>query len=105
MDMKAKICKIDDIAENGMKSFDVDGEPVLVAKVNGDLYAIADTCSHALAYLSEGELLEDCRVQCPDHGAIFDLKTGDALALPAVSPVEVYQVSVDGDDVFVERKE
>jgi 3-phenylpropionate/trans-cinnamate dioxygenase ferredoxin subunit len=103
--MKENICKLGDIPENGMKSFDIDGDPVLVAKVNGDLYAIADTCSHALAYLSEGELLDDCRVQCPDHGAIFDLKTGEALALPAVAPVEVYAVSVDGEDVYVERKE
>ena len=104
--MKTKICKISDIPENGMKSFDVDGDPVLIAKVNGELLSIADTCSHALAYLSEGELLvEECQVQCPDHGAIFDLRTGEALALPAVSPVDTYKVTVDGDDVFVERAE
>lgn len=100
--MKVRVCGRTDIAENTMKSYDVDGEPVLIANVNGVLYAIADTCSHAMAYLSEGELLEDCRVQCPDHGAIFDLRTGEALALPAVSPVETYRVSVEGDDVFVE---
>ena len=103
--MKSKVCKLADIPEGIMKSFDIEGEPVLVAKVDGALYSIADTCSHALAYLSEGELLEGCRVQCPDHGAIFDLKTGEALALPAVSPVETYDVTVEGDDVFVERKE
>jgi nitrite reductase/ring-hydroxylating ferredoxin subunit len=87
-----------------MKSFDIDGEPVLVANVKGELYSIADICSHALAYLSEGELLEDCRVQCPDHGAVFDLKTGDALVLPAVSPVESFSVTVEGDEVYIERK-
>ena len=101
--MKVKVCTVADIADNGMKSFDVDGEPVLVAKVNGEYFSIADTCSHAMAYLSEGELLPDCQVQCPDHGAVFDLRTGEALALPAVSPVEAYKVSVDGDDVFVEK--
>jgi nitrite reductase/ring-hydroxylating ferredoxin subunit len=100
--MRVKICRGADIVEGAMKSFDVDGEPILIARVNGTLYAIADTCSHAMAYLSDGELLEDCRVQCPDHGAIFDLRTGEALALPAVSPVETYKVSVEGDDVFIE---
>ena len=85
-----------------MKSFDVDGEPVLVANIDGTFYSIADTCSHAMAYLSEGELLENCQVQCPDHGAIFDLKTGEALALPAVSPVETFKVTIEGDDVFIE---
>jgi 3-phenylpropionate/trans-cinnamate dioxygenase ferredoxin subunit len=55
-----------------------------------------------MAYLSEGELLEGCRVQCPDHGAIFDLKTGEALSLPAVSPVETFKVVVEGQDLLVE---
>ncbi len=85
-----------------MKSFDVEGEPLLIANVAGSYYCIADTCSHAMAYLSEGELLDGCRVQCPDHGAIFDLKTGEALALPAVSPVETFKIDVDGEEVFVE---
>ena len=101
--MKTKVCSASDIPDNSMKSFDIDGEPILVAKVDGQLYAIADTCSHAMAYLSEGELLEGCRVQCPDHGAIFDLRTGEALALPAVAPVEAYKVLVDGDEVFIEN--
>ena len=85
-----------------MKSFDVEGEPLLVANVGGIYYCIADTCSHAMAYLSEGELLDGHRVQCPDHGAIFDLETGEALSLPAVSPVETFETAVEGDDVFVE---
>ena len=103
--MKVKVCKASDVPDNGMKSFDVDGEPVLVAKIDGQYYSIADTCSHAMAYLSEGELLDECQVQCPDHGAIFDLKTGEALALPAVAPVEAYKVVVEGDDLFIEKPE
>lgn len=100
--MKQKVCRVADIPDGKMKSFDVDGEAILVAKVDGNLYAVADTCSHALAYLSEGELLEGCRVQCPDHGAVFDLKTGEALELPAVAPIDAYKVIVEDDDVFVE---
>ncbi len=100
--MKAKVCKANDLPESTMKSFDVEGEPLLVAHVGNEFYCIADTCSHAMAYLSEGELVEGCRVQCPDHAAIFDLKTGEALSLPAVSPVETYPIVVEGDELFVE---
>lgn len=102
--MRAKVCTTNDIADDSMKSFDIEGEPVLLARVDGEYYAIADTCSHAMAYLSEGELLEGCRVQCPDHAAVFDLKTGEALALPAAGPVEVYKVVVEGDDIYIESK-
>ncbi len=102
--MKHKVCTTSEIADNTMKSFDIEGEPILLARVDGQYYAIADTCSHAMAYLSEGELLEGCRVQCPDHAAVFDLKTGKALALPAAAPVEVYKVVVEGDDIYIESK-
>lgn len=100
--MRAMVCKANDIPESTMQSFDVQGAPLLVAHVGKDYYCIADTCPHAMAYLSEGELLEGCRIQCPDHAAIFDLKTGEALSLPAVSPVETYPIVVEGDDIFVE---
>jgi 3-phenylpropionate/trans-cinnamate dioxygenase ferredoxin subunit len=100
--MKARVCKANDVPESTMKSFDVEGEPILVAHVGKEFYCVSDSCSHAMACLSEGELVEGCRVQCPDHAAIFDLKTGEALSLPAVSPVETYQIVVEGDDVFVE---
>jgi nitrite reductase/ring-hydroxylating ferredoxin subunit len=102
--MRTKVCTTKDIADDSMMSFDIEGEPVLLARVNGQYYAIADTCSHAMAYLSEGELLDGCRVQCPDHSAVFDLKTGEALALPAAAPVEVYEVVVEGDDIYIESK-
>ncbi len=101
--MKTKVCKTTDIPSDSMKSFDIEGSPVLIANVGGESFAIADTCSHALAYLSDGELLKDCRVQCPDHGAVFDLKTGEALELPAVAPVDNYTVSIEGDDLFIEK--
>jgi 3-phenylpropionate/trans-cinnamate dioxygenase ferredoxin subunit len=101
--VKIKVCRADDVPEGEMRSFDIEGEPVLVARVDGELYSIADTCSHAMAYLSEGELLDGCRVECPDHGAVFDLKTGEALELPAVSPVEAYKVTVEGGDIYIER--
>ena len=101
--MKVNLCKVIDIPDMSMKSFDITGQPVLVANVNGKFYAISDICSHAMAYLSEGELIpEDCQVQCPDHGAVFNLKTGDAVALPAVSPVSAYPITIEEDHLVIE---
>jgi nitrite reductase/ring-hydroxylating ferredoxin subunit len=102
--MRVKVCKTTDLPENSMKSFDIEGEPILIANVGGNFYSIADTCSHAMAYLSDGELLENGQVQCPDHGAVFDLKTGEALALPAVAPVETFKLTIEDGEIYVDSK-
>ena len=77
------------------------GVPVLLCNVDGELYAVEDVCTHDGGALDGGEL-DGCRVMCPRHGAFFDVTTGKALTLPAVSPLPTYVVRIDGDDVFVE---
>lgn len=85
----------------------VDGIAVMVLRLGDDVYALADTCSHEDASLSEGEVYEEDReIECPLHGSTFDLETGAALCLPATAPVAVYDASVDADgSVWVERSE
>lgn len=78
------------------------GTPVAVFKVEGKLYAIGDTCSHEESSLSDGELDEET-VECPKHGAVFDLATGKNLTLPATKPVPSFPVRVEGEDVYVEH--
>lgn len=78
----------------------VGDELVCVVNCGGaGFHAVADTCSHAQASLSEGEVYADeCQIECPLHGALFDLRTGAALTLPAVTPVRTYPVRiVDGE--------
>jgi len=77
------------------------GRSICVAKVNGEVFALDDTCSHADASLSEGEII-DGAIECWLHGAHFDLRTGEALTPPAVSPITRYEVKVDGDAITVE---
>src|SRR6476659_6716752 len=73
----------------------VAGEEVAVANCGGTLYAIGNVCSHEYAQLSDGEIDEDdCTVECPLHGAVFDLATGRPRALPATRPVASYRVQV-----------
>jgi 3-phenylpropionate/trans-cinnamate dioxygenase ferredoxin subunit len=79
------------------------GKSICVARVGTEVFAIGDTCSHADASLSEGDIT-GYKIECWLHGAEFDLRTGVALTLPAVQPVDIYAVVVDGDSVTVEVK-
>jgi 3-phenylpropionate/trans-cinnamate dioxygenase ferredoxin subunit len=77
------------------------GRTICVTRVGNEVFAIDDTCSHSDASLSEGEVT-DFKIECWLHGAEFDLRTGEALTPPAVAPVKIYSVIVDGDSVTVE---
>jgi len=88
----------------------VSGKPVLlekngvsicVTRVADEVFAINDVCSHSDASLSEGDVT-DYKIECWLHGAEFDLRTGQAITLPANMPVAVYAVKVDGDSVTIE---
>ncbi len=80
----------------------LDGVPVAVVRDEaGHVHAIGDTCTHAEVSLAEGEV-EDCAIECWLHGSTFDLRTGEPLALPAIRPVPVFPVTVDGDHVLVD---
>lgn len=80
----------------------IEGRDILLVRIDDDVYAISDTCSHADVSLADGFIeADDCAVECPKHGASFDLRTGEALTLPAVRPVSSYDVAVvDGDVVL-----
>ncbi len=78
-----------------------DGKTICVARVGDEVFAIDDTCSHSDASLSEGDVT-DFKIECWLHGAEFDLRTGEALTPPAVAPLHIYGVHVDGDSVTVE---
>jgi 3-phenylpropionate/trans-cinnamate dioxygenase ferredoxin subunit len=78
-----------------------DGQTICVTRIGDEVFAVDDTCSHADASLSEGDV-SDHKIECWLHGAEFDLRTGEALTPPAVAPLKKYSVSVDGDSVTVE---
>jgi 3-phenylpropionate/trans-cinnamate dioxygenase ferredoxin subunit len=94
------VAKASDVAPGAVQVFEVDGTRIALCNVDGSFYAIADVCTHDGGPLDQGELEGD-QIECPRHGALFDVKTGKALTLPAVVPVQTYPVQVDGDDVKV----
>ncbi len=75
-------------------------KPIAIFRLDDGYYAIEDRCSHEEAALSEGEI-ENGKVECPLHGALFDIKTGKNLALPAVLPVKSYRVKIENGDIFL----
>ncbi len=81
-----------------------DGHKVALFHVGDAFYAIDDTCTHEEASLSEGTVYDDedePQVECPKHGAIFDIATGEVRSLPAVKSVHSYETKVEGDAVLV----
>ena len=78
-----------------------DGKSVCVVRVGDEVFAVADTCTHAEASLSEGDVT-DFKIECWLHGAEFDLRTGEVLNLPATIALETYPVKIDGNSVTVE---
>jgi 3-phenylpropionate/trans-cinnamate dioxygenase ferredoxin subunit len=97
-----RVCAREDLAPGSARCFDVNGERVAVVRIDDDFYAIGDTCSHADFSLSEGDVWPDEReIECPKHGSTFSLTTGEPQTLPATTPVPVYEVIIEGDDVNV----
>lgn len=101
--MATRVCAKGELAPGMMVRVDVDGTPVMVCNAEGEIHAIADTCSHEESSLSEG-FLDDHVVECAKHGAQFDVRTGKNLSLPATKPVPAYRVRVEGDDIYVEAE-
>lgn len=76
--------------------------PIAIFNVNDELFAIGDTCTHEDYPLSEGEVADDCTVECPLHGSRFDLRTGEALSFPATGSVGSFPVWVEDGVIKVE---
>jgi 3-phenylpropionate/trans-cinnamate dioxygenase ferredoxin component len=102
MGSEIAVCSIDDVAPGSTKRVDVDGHRLCIVRIGDDWYSLGDECSHADYSLSEGEVWPDeCEIECPQHGSMFSLTTGEPHSLPATQPVPAYAVRVDGNDVLV----
>jgi len=88
-----------------VKVVEYDNVPIAIFKLGDQYHAIDDTCSHDEASLSEGEIVEECQIECPMHGARFDIKTGKNLSFPAVVPVKSYPVKVENGVIYIEVEE
>ncbi len=94
------VASADEVPSGERLFLEIDGKAIVVFNLAGEYFAIADLCSHDDGPLGEGEVL-DHEVECPRHGARFDLRTGKALTLPAVVDIPAYPVRVEGGELLV----
>jgi 3-phenylpropionate/trans-cinnamate dioxygenase ferredoxin subunit len=97
-----RVCALDELAPGTARSVEVDGVRVAVVRIDDDVYAISDRCSHQDVPLSEGEVLcHEREIECWKHGSTFSLLDGQPQSLPATKPVPVYEARVVDGQVEV----
>ena len=95
-----RVAQLGDIPDSGLLAVEVEGRPVVLARVGDEVHAVDGVCTHAEAQLAEGSLYEEC-LMCPVHGGEFDVRTGEAITLPATEAVRVHAVEIEGDEIRV----
>jgi 3-phenylpropionate/trans-cinnamate dioxygenase ferredoxin subunit len=99
---KHEVAKLSDLGIGELLLVEAGGHPICLGRVqDGTVYAVSDTCTHEEASLSEGEIWERS-VQCPQHGSLFDLATGEVTGLPAQIPIRTFPVVVEHDSIYLE---
>jgi 3-phenylpropionate/trans-cinnamate dioxygenase ferredoxin component len=89
-----------ELPPGGKKLVEIDGRAIAVFNIDGAFHAIDDVCTHDGGPLAEGELI-GCEIECPRHGARFDVRTGRPLCMPAFEPVTVHSTELRGEDLYV----
>lgn len=100
--MASTTIPFDDLEPGTARRVDVGGVAAAVVRIDDDVYAIGDVCSHAEVSLSDGEVwCDELEIECPKHGSTFRLTTGDPVTLPATQPVPVFEVVVADGTVTI----
>lgn len=89
-----------EVDEGEVQQVSVGRTDIALYKLDDDYYATDDICSHAYASLADG-YVENGQIECPLHGACFDIKTGKALTAPASVDLKTYPVKIEGDKILV----
>jgi 3-phenylpropionate/trans-cinnamate dioxygenase ferredoxin subunit len=95
------VAKASEIPVGELKAVEVNGKRLLICHTETGFYAVDDTCTHDDGPLADG-WLEGNAIECPRHGARFDVTTGKVLCLPAAVPIRSYGVRIEGDQITVD---
>ncbi len=95
------VARTEEIPVGRVQVAEVNGRRIAVCHAEDGFYAIDDLCTHDGGPLDQGELF-DHQIECPRHGARFDIRTGRVLRLPAVRPIRTYPVRLNGDTIEVD---
>ena len=100
MDTWIEVCAVDELKPGDYRTLWIDDEEVAVIKCNNQVHAIQDICTHDGGELTGGTI-EGCEIECPRHGARFDIRTGAVLCPPAYEPIDIYPVEIRNGRIFV----
>jgi 3-phenylpropionate/trans-cinnamate dioxygenase ferredoxin subunit len=96
-----KVARVSDIPVGRVRVVELEDEEVALCNVNGEIYAVANVCTHDDGPLGEGYLAGD-EIECPRHGARFNVSSGQVKSLPAIVPIPTFEVRVEGEDIWVD---
>jgi 3-phenylpropionate/trans-cinnamate dioxygenase ferredoxin subunit len=98
-----KVAQVGEIPVGGSKLVELNRTRVALFHLEDGIHAIEDVCTHDGGPLVEGEVVNACQVECPRHGARFDIRTGAAVRFPAFAPTRTFAVELRGDEVWIEQ--
>ena len=96
-----EVAKVDDVSPGSATVVDVKGVEIALINSGGQLHAIGNECTHAGGSLGDGDLIEENQIECPLHGSVFDITTGEPVVGPADEPVPVYPTKVENGIIKV----
>lgn len=97
------LCATDDIEQGEIRRGTLpDGHAVAIYNVDGEYFVTDDICSHGEASLSEDGMLEGHQVECSWHFGRFDVRTGEACAMPCEKALRTWPVRIEDGRVFVD---
>jgi 3-phenylpropionate/trans-cinnamate dioxygenase ferredoxin subunit len=89
-----------EVVEGKPKAVEIGDKSIALCNVGGEFYAIENVCTHDDGILVGGDI-EGASIECPRHGAKFDVRTGEVLSMPAVYPVKTFETKVEDDTIYV----
>lgn len=95
-----RVATVEEIPEGDMRGFEIDGVAVGIARIDGELHAFHDCCTHQQYRLTDSFLMGE-RLTCDFHGAAFDIRTGEVKALPATKPLPKFELEVRDGEIWV----
>src|SRR3989338_11178229 len=95
------VAKKNEVQPGVLKVVSVEGKEIVLTCADGNYYAFINVCSHMDFPLQDGTL-QGATIECAHHGAQFDIRTGKVLSMPAVTPIETFQVKVVGEELQIE---
>lgn len=94
------VAKLGDLDEDETMKIMVGRIEIALYNLSGEIHASDNVCTHASGSLAEG-FIEDGKIECPQHGGCFDIKTGKALTAPANDDLRTYEVKIEGEQILV----